>query len=283
MLRSAKSAPGSNLAFDHVALAKRGPTLALEVPPGTALAIMGPASSGKSALLAAVAGTKSPARGTVSRPNSVMVLDDEDWSRRETPTSLAREIIGKNANQRTTDALLALNLWEVRQKSLHSLGAAQRVAAQFLPAILANDALICVDHQLDHLDVPVGQSVWSAMLDRRRDGAIVAYSTHRPELGELADIVIVLKDEQIVFSGSPNELKRTAASTELEIFVEGANDIRAIADPFEIEVEETEHGLLMRTKEGQALAAKLLMEGYGSVKYVIQRPPTFAEALARLL
>jgi hypothetical protein len=58
--------------------------------------------------------------------------------------------------------------------------------------------------------------------------------------------------------------------------------VRQLAEPFVVEVSETPQGLTLRTAEGQALAAKLLTEGYGVVKSIHTRPKTLAETLQEL-
>lgn len=282
MLRSPKT-KGSGLSFDHVSLAKKGPTLALEVPPGSTVAIMGPAASGKTTILEAIAGKSGVARGEITRPESGFVLSSEDWSRRESAMSTAREILGKNSAQKATDAISALGLWEVRQKAYLSLSPSQQAAAIFIPALLKEPKLLCSDHDLDHLDWPTLQSLWQVLSDMRQRGMILAFSTHRPDLGERADFVLVLKNDQLVFSGTPESLKRTVAETTLEVATDNRPGVKAIADPFEVSIEETPEGLRMATKEGQALAAKLLLEGYGDVKFLVQKPPTFAEAFSNLI
>ena len=283
MLRRSPPSKGSGLTLDHVALTKRGPTLAMEVPEGSSLAIMGVAASGKSRMLATVCGSLEPVRGSVSRVDDAFIAGDLEWSRRDTPISLAREIVGRSGAQRVTDALTTLNLWEVRQKTCNSLSVSQQRALAFLPVLLKSPPLIATDGGLDALDLLTLDSLWGALSLLRRQGSILAYTTQRPDLGERADFVLVVKEEQVVFSGTPEALKRTVATTEIEVFTDDKPGVRAVSDPFEVEIQEFELGLKMRAREGQALAAKLLLEGYGDVKYLIQRPPSFAEALGILM
>lgn len=255
----------------------------MEVPYGSSLAIMGPAASGKSRMLSAACGSSDPARGSVSRIDRAEIIGEMEWSRRDTPISVAREILGRSGAQRVTDALTTLNLWEVRQKSCNSLSPNQQKALSFLPTLLKSPGLVVTDCGLDSLDLQTLENLWSSLANMRRDGTILVYTTQRPDLGERADFVLAVKDEQVVFSGTPETLKRTLVETEIEVFTDNQPGVRAIADPFEVEVEVFNGGLRMRTKEGQTLVAKLLLEGYGNVKYLIQRPPTFAEALFRLM
>jgi ABC-type multidrug transport system ATPase subunit len=283
MLRRSKPAPGPGLIFDHVSLNKRGPTLALEVPPGSSVALMGVAGSGKSSLLQAISGERDPVRGAISRPGESMNVEEPDWARRDTPMSIAREILGRGSIQRATDALSTLGLWEVRQEACASLSPGLQTAASFLRVILSDPPVITCDHRLDHLDPQVLASLWPVLQEHRRRGTILVYSTYRPDLGERADFVLVLKAGQISFSGTPEALRRTSVETELEVATNNRPGTRALAEPFEVDIEETDVGLRISAKEGQALAAKLLLEGYGDVRYIVQRNPSFSEALAKFL
>jgi hypothetical protein len=58
--------------------------------------------------------------------------------------------------------------------------------------------------------------------------------------------------------------------------------VRALVAPFEVSVRDTDDGVVMQASEGQQLAAKLLLEGYGDVKLVVLRSPTLEEALLSL-
>jgi hypothetical protein len=92
----------------------------------------------------------------------------------------------------------------------------------------------------------------------------------------------VLRAKELRFAGTPDELLRTMASHRLTVSTEHALGVRAIAEPFEVSIQQTPEGLEFRASEGQELAAKLLLEGYGDVRFVIARPATFAEALHAL-
>jgi ABC-type multidrug transport system ATPase subunit len=282
MLRSQRSSKPSGLSFAHVALGKRGPTLALDVRAGSTLAVMGLAASGKSKVLRICAGSESPARGEVIRHGKNVYIEEPEWMRRDTPISIARGLVGKGSLQRVSEAISALGLWDFRQKACVSLTRSQQSAASFLPALLGGADLVCIDQAFDNVDWLVLENLWSAFQELRRDGAVIAYATHRPDLGERADHVLVLKSESFAFSGSPETLKRTMGSTQLTVGTQNRPGVRAIADAFDVELEETSDGLRITAKEGQALAAKLISEGYGDVRYILQRAPTFAEALARI-
>lgn len=283
MLRRSRASAIRGLSFDHVALGKKGPTLALEVPPGSTLAIIGVAGSGKSRLIEAIAGREKIERGEIARPQRVSYLELPEWSRRETPLSIVREILGKTSPQAATDILTALGIWEVRQKACHNLTSGQQVAASFLQVLLRPAELVCVDGFLDQVDLLTFEQIWSSLQAARREGAILAYVTNQPEIAERADFVLVLRGEQFVFSGTPDALRRTTVETEIEVRTENRAGVKALVDPFEVAIRDSPEGLRLSAKEGQAIAAKLLQEGYGDVNFIVVRQPTFREALSRIM
>lgn len=283
MDRRERQPVGERLTFEHVALAKKGATLALEVPPGSTLAVMGPAASGKSKFLEAISGEKGPERGTISRPSESFVVGEPNWSRRETPSSIARELVGKGSLTRSTEVLTGLHLWDVRQRPCNSLSSSQQIAACLIEPILKAPAMIVIDQFLDFLDSLILENLTTIFQELRRKGSIIVIATNRPDIGERSDLVVVMKADQVVFSGSPESLKRTIVPTQIEVWTEERAGVRAIAEPFDIEVQETPTGLRMSAKEGQVLTAKLLLEGYGDVRYLVQHAPSFTEALLKLI
>ena len=283
MLRKRRSSPSVGLSFDHVSLSKRGPTLALDVPSGTSVAIMGTAASGKSHLLSCILGESSPEQGSIARPDEVLSIDSPEWTRRDTPSSIVRAKVGKSATQIGNDALTALNLSDFRQKPCYLLTPGQQSAAALLPAFLSKAELICIDRLLDELDPAVLEAVWFQLQQMRAKGSVMVFTTYRPDLGERADFVLVMKNGQVAFSGTPDSLRRTQAEYDLQVRTENRPGVRALVEPFEIEIQDTPEGLRISAKEGQAIAAKLLQDGYGDVQFVILRQPTFAEAIARVI
>lgn len=281
--RRARKPASANLAFEHVALQSKGTTLTLAVPAGSTVAVVGPGSAGKSKLLAVLSGFERPARGEVFRPDGVSAIGHEPPVRREKPSTLARRGAGDRNPTRIAEVLSALSLWEERNKSLGSLGASKQVAAQFIEPLTGATNLLVADCELDLLDPWTRDGLWQLIRARRSEGLTFVYATNLPELAALADLVIVLKDQQVVFSDSPQALIRSVSSGSIVVATDDQAGARAIASPFEVEISEVPEGLKFETAEAQQLTAKLLLEGYGDVRYVIQRTLTFAEALKRLI
>lgn len=284
MLRKRERKKASaNLAFEHVALLDKGPTLTLAVQVGSIVAIVGPASAGKSKLLGVIAGNERPARGAVSRPENVCFLEETTFQRRDKPSSIAKRFQEQHERTRIADVLSTLNLWEDRNKAISNLGASQQVAARFIQPLIDPPDLLAVDSDFDLLDPWARDRLWQLLQTRRAEGMTLVYTTNVPEVAELADLVIVLREQQVVFSDSPQALARSLSKSTITVATNDRPGALALATPFEVTVTETPEGVRFETAEGQQLAAKLLSEGYGDVRYVVLRQPTFREALSRLI
>jgi ABC-2 type transport system ATP-binding protein len=266
------------LGLEHVALGAEGATLTLSVRAGQSIAVLGPAGSGKSRLLRILAGQERPGQGRVHLRGRVVVASADGMNRRAKVQSLARS----NDVQAATDALLTAGLFDVRHLSFGELSPSRAVACELLGPLLSDAELAILDGQLDHLDPWTLGRVQDRMRSQRSWGRAFVFATHRPELAARADGVVVLRDGQVRFAGSVEELLRSGPPHTLHVETQDQAGVRALVEPFEVSVRPEGDALRLEAREGQALAARLLLEGYGDVRFVVVRPPTVEEALRRL-
>lgn len=272
----------ARLVFDHVALSKKGPTLAMNVPVGGTVAIVGPAASGKSSLTRVILGEVKPERGTIVREEAMTTARIDEWGRRDRPQAMAKEASDRISNEAIADLLTSLGLWEFRQQACAKLSQSQQAAARLIEPLASDAATIVLDGDLDILDPWCIEGLWSYLRQRTGEGKSLIFATQRPDLAERADFVIVLKNQQLVFAGSPDSLVRTAAPSEITVSAEDQPGVLALTEAFAVTIEETSEGTIYSTTEGQQLAARLLLEGYGNVRYLIKRTPSFRESLLKL-
>lgn len=269
------------LGLEHFSLRPDGPTLTLSVGLGQSVSVVGPAGAGKSHLLRVLAGFEKPAQGSVEIRGQVTLAGQTPLPRRTKVQSLGRRL--KGSTQRLTEVLTATRLWDVRQKVVGDLSPSQQAACDLVEALMGDGELVILDGQLDMLDPWALKSVLDMMrhqmTHRERTFAI---ATHRPDLVKEFDAVIVLRDERVRFAGTVADLIRTGPPHVLDIATENQPAVRALIAPFEVRVQPTEDGLRLEAPEGQEIAAKLLLDGYGDVKYVVVRTPTIEEALRAL-
>jgi ABC-type multidrug transport system ATPase subunit len=273
----------SVLTLDSVSLQQGTPSLTVQLGHGRALAVFGPAGSGKSHLLRVVAGLEKPAQGSVRHNGLVTLAEIRGITRRLTPFTLAKRLAGASGSDRMAEALHATRLWEVAKTPIVELSPGQQTACSLLAPLMAHSGLFVLDGSLDALDIWALRSVLDLLADRLRKGAALVMSTNRPELAKRTDTLAVLNDKRVIYAGSYAELERKASQTELTIQSHQQPGVRALVAPFEVSITKVEGGMKIVAAEGQQIAAKLLAEGYGDVKAVVISKPSEEEILRDLI
>ncbi len=266
------------MTLDGLALRPDGPTLSLSVRAGEAVAIMGPARSGRSGLLKACAGRERPVRGRVAAAGEFAVAGETTGARRLRVAAAARA----TGHPKSSDLLALFDLWESRNDAVSDLASGQRAAVDLLDPLLGGCPLLAIDGHLDRLDPWAHTVAWDALRTARESGAAALIVTDRPETAALCDTVVVLRDRAVRFAGSVEALRRLGPPHALTVTTERQIGVRALVSPFEVTIEEVSEGLRMEAREGQELAARLLREGYGDVRFLVSRAPTVEEGLQSL-
>ena len=162
------------------------------------------------------------------------------------------------------------------------LSDAQMAASALMRSISQGPDYLLVDGLLDRLDLWALAGARRLLSQLTLSGTALAVITQRPDVASICDSIVVIRAGRLAFAGSQEELLRRGARHEIEVATENRPGVRALVDPFEVVVRETPEGVLLEASEGQAIAAKLLLAGYGDVKYLIHRAPTIEEALREL-
>ncbi|MFW5678965.1 MAG: ABC transporter ATP-binding protein [Pseudomonadota bacterium] len=192
----------------------------LEVEAGTSLAIVGPSGSGKSSLLAVIAGLEPPTSGAIVVDGTDVASLDEnaraDWRRRHLgilfqsfhliPTLTALENVAvplELAGRR--DAEEAARTWLERvglgarthhRPSQLSGGEQQRVA--LARALVAGPRLVLADEPTGNLDGATAHDVADLLFALPREaGATLLVITHDPRLAARADRQVRMADGRL--------------------------------------------------------------------------------------
>lgn len=274
----------SGLRIENLALVKGGTSLSLEVSPGQAVAIVGSAGSGKTALLRVLAGQLRPALGSFSANSDLRLLDERQIPKRGRIDSLARLKGGASAASRASEALTTCGLWDARANSVSDASPGQLAAMCLLPAFCEHQQIVMIDLLADLVDLKTRHNVLSGLQKRRHEeGTIHLIATNQPDIVEQCDGVVVMKDSSFRASSSIEALRARTVPGEVIIETTRSHAIRSMIEPFAIKVTEIPEGLRVETFEGQELAQKLLIEGYGDVHCTLIRRPSLADVLITLL
>lgn len=267
------------LVLDGFSPVPQGPTITSTLHPGQSLCIVGPAGGGKTRFLRAALGSERPAQGRTRVPGAIVNAGGFPWPRRATPLSVARKAAGARKTDMIAEALVLCGLWDQREESIDDLSGAQQAACELLPCLAADPALIVIDGQLERLDPWSLTSILHGIHKRLAGGSALIATSNHPELLTHFDHVVVMSKSMIRFVGTLEELLRNYSESEIEIETQNQPGVRALVDSFEVSIRVTEKGLVMKAAEGRQIAAKLLTEGYGDVKFVVIREPSIQDAL----
>jgi ABC-type multidrug transport system ATPase subunit len=158
------------------------------------------------------------------------------------------------------------------------------LAACELVEPLSGDAeIVFVDGQLDALDPWTIRSALDLMRGQMAEGRTFIVATHRPDLMQELDNLILVSDLNVRFAGSIEDLLRSGPPHTIDVATENDAGVRALVAPFQVSVRPHPDGMRLEAPEGQEIAARLLLDGYGDVKFVVMRPPTIEEALRSLV
>jgi ABC-2 type transport system ATP-binding protein len=247
-------------------------------------AILGSAGSGKSVLLEIAAGLREPDGGRVEAPAASILVPEAPRARDASPQGRIRARLRRSGGPADDlgRILHAYGLWEVRSRSGKELGRSHIVAAALAAAQASGPDLLLVDCCLDVLTPDTCRRVIAELYRMTRQGTCVVFTTRSPEVAQLARRVLILEGGAVLADGSPAELAAGLEADRIEVETDDPQGVRPLLDPWEVQVEETERGLRLTTGHGLERAAKLLRDGYGTVRAVVIRPATLSDAWERL-
>ena len=193
----------------------------LDVPHGSSVALLGPSGSGKSSLMAVLAGLERASGGSVEVDGLELTNLDEDALARARrgrigivlqafhllPTMTARENVAvpmelagvDNPFEKASAELEAVGLGHriTHYPGQLSGGEQQRVA--IARAMAAEPKIIFADEPTGNLDGATGYAIIELLFERRKAlGATLLIITHDPELAQRCDRVIAMQDGQVV-------------------------------------------------------------------------------------
>jgi ABC-2 type transport system ATP-binding protein len=262
--------------------------LCLEVPEGTIYGFLGPNGSGKTTTLRMIMRILHPDRGSIRVLGStdldaacdhVGYLPEERGLYRKMEVRAAlrfhAELKGCREARAAIDEWLerlGLAAWGGRKVEALSKGMAQKV--QFIAAIVARPRLVLLDEPFSGLDPVNRDALREAVLDLRREGTTVIFSTHDMAVAEtLCDFLFMIYKGRKVLDGTLDEIQDQYGSDTVRVRLDG-NGVDPGALPGVAHVTEVgrmhELRLAAGTDPQQVLAA--LMRGAAVQQFEVARP-----------
>jgi ABC-2 type transport system ATP-binding protein len=194
--------------------------LDLEIGGGGMVALVGPNGAGKTTLLRAAAGLLEPSQGTIqiggvragslkARAATSYIPDApalyDDLSLNEHLEYIARLHGAEDWSQPGARLLerLGLDKWADNLPSQYSRGMRQK--ASIALGLVRPFSLLLADEPFDGLDPQSRTALVELLQEAAEGGAAVVVSTHRREVGELADRCIALYDGELAYDGPPTD------------------------------------------------------------------------------
>jgi ABC-2 type transport system ATP-binding protein len=189
--------------------------VSFSVAEGELLAIIGPNGAGKTTLLSILAGILRPDAGELSRPPR-----EVGWVPQQ-PAVYSKLSVAENLrlfarlekvadpDAVVTRMLEQTGLGDRADDELGTLSGGNRQRVNIAVGLLADPPLLLLDEPSSSLDPRQRARLWEFVDGlARRNGTAVVFTTHNvAEADRWADRVLVLADGEVVFTGTPDELR----------------------------------------------------------------------------
>ena len=220
-----------------------------------------------------------PAKGSVRVSGGVAAAGSDKLSTKKTPQLLGSSVLSKKKN---FDALAVVGLADAKNLSVSDLSPSQLAACELLPCFTGDAKLLLIDGQLDRIDPWTLSEVLAALRRKLNTGCALVVVTNRPELLPQFDQVLLLQNQRPIYVGSTDGLLRKGPAGQVEIRSRMQPGVQALVERFCVGVTQKPDSTIYHAADGQHLAAKLLLEGYGDIRFVVERQPNHEEALMHL-
>jgi ABC-2 type transport system ATP-binding protein len=217
---------------EHVAV----DDLSLTVPTGAIYGFIGPNGSGKTTTLRMIMRILHPDRG------AIRVLGEDTWSSVNDRVGYLPEERGlyKQMNVRDIlryyaalkglrDSRLAIDAWLDRldltahaTKKVAALSKGMSQKVQFIATVVARPSLVLLDEPFSGLDPVNNEVLREAILDLRKAGTTVIFSTHDMSVAEkMCDFIFMIYRGQKVLDGTLESIQATYGSDTVRVRLDG--------------------------------------------------------------
>lgn len=212
--------------------------LSFTIEPGTMFGLLGPNGSGKTSSIRMMIGITVPDSGSVSlfgKPFTRNVLGRVGYLPEERGLykkmnvldqlvflGQLHEMSASLATKRARDWCEKLEISEALPKKAEDLSKGMQQKIQFIAALLHDPDLIIMDEPFSGLDPVNAVLLMDTLLELRREGKAVLFSTHRmDQVEKLCDNIALIHRGHLILSGSMGEIKSRYPRNRIHISFEG--------------------------------------------------------------
>jgi len=214
--------------------------LSLKIEPGTMFGLLGPNGSGKTSSIRMMIGITVPDSGSVTlfgqpfeRKNLTRVgyLPEERGLYKKMNVLDQLVFLGQlhgldaeTAKKRSLIWCERMDISEAIPKKTEELSKGMQQKIQFIASLLHEPELIIMDEPFSGLDPVNATLLQDTLVDLRREGKAVLFSTHRmDQVEKLCDEIALIANGQLLLSGSMREVKSTYPRNRIQIVFEGSD------------------------------------------------------------
>lgn len=216
-------------------------SLSLAVPQGTMYGLLGPNGAGKTTTLRMIMNITIPDSGRIEilgRPMSEELKEHIGYLPEERglyPKMKVNETLlffGEIKGMSSAHARSKIDIWLRRlelsawkEKKLNELSKGMQQKIQFISTILNDPELIILDEPFSGLDPVNADLLKDIMLELKKQGRTIIFSTHRMEQVEkLCDNICLINKAKKVLDGSLREIKRGYGKNTVVVEFQGSDE-----------------------------------------------------------
>ena len=212
--------------------------LSLAIEPGTMFGLLGPNGSGKTSTIRMMIGMTIPDSGSVElfgKPFSrdslhrIGYLPEERGLYKKMKVLEQLVFLGQlhglhesTARQRALAWCQRLQIAEAIEKKTEELSKGMQQKIQFIAALLHEPELIIMDEPFSGLDPVNATLLQDTLLDLRREGKAILFSTHRmDQVEKLCDGIAIIYQGKLVLEGTVREVKGRYPRNRVQVVFSG--------------------------------------------------------------
>jgi len=265
--------------------------LSLTVRAGRVFGLIGPNGAGKTTTIRMIVNITAPDTGTIKLfggtidaelQNRIGYLPEERglYRRMRVADQLRffaelKNVRGKNVNAKIDDWLARVKLSEWKYKRSMELPKGMQQKVQFITAVLHDPDLLILDEPFSGLDPINVELLKEIVLDLKRAGKTIIFSTHQMEVAEkICDDICLINRSQKVLAGSLREIKKSFGRNAVAVRAiggDGVLDDPALVSKVVRHADEAQ-ALLAPGADAQVLLKRLIGAGATVEKFEMVEP-----------
>ena len=218
--------------------------LSLTIEPGTMFGLLGPNGSGKTSTIRMMIGMTVPDSGTVrlfDQPFSRTLLHRVGYLPEERGLYKKMKVLDQltflgqlhgldeaTSRKRARDWCDRMQITEAIDKKTEELSKGMQQKIQFIAALLHEPDLIIMDEPFSGLDPVNAALLMDTLIDLRKQGKTILFSTHRmDQVEKICDAIVLISRGNLVLSGGMREVKSRYPRNRIQVTFEGDDSFLA--------------------------------------------------------